>query len=373
MSSGPAAGLPPLQDTPQDGGLRWPIGDYGCEDGRPVAGGVRCEVGGPVGWEVGPPVGAEAGRPVRCEVGKADAAGCGTAVQKAATLLLPPAAAARLRKATACLLILPCALACAQAVHSPNAAGPVASGPTGVAVALGCVPVGWLPPAAGAPNVWCANCWAGAGSAPANGVVAKPQRLSAAAAAADAARADSSEASKGYLRWRDRLTGTGTPTRFRNSAKAAASPASSSRSGPAVSPARKSATGCGPGAEPTRGSAPASRAARDGCPSRARPGCSATGGSACHHQERRGRSWCYMRLGQDLGQPQPPVGSRPDRRGCARPVTPGQLTASSSPKGVSVKTGQEAESLPRHGHPPTMTYHHADRSRRRLHRPWEAG
>jgi hypothetical protein len=46
-----------------------------------------------------------------------------------------------LRKATACWLLVPCALACAQAVHSPNAAGPVVSGPAGVAVALGCVPV----------------------------------------------------------------------------------------------------------------------------------------------------------------------------------------------------------------------------------------
>src|SRR5215470_478759 len=112
-------------------------GDYACEDGRPVAVGVGCEVGGPVGCDAGPPVGCEAGRPVGCEAaapagceaGEVDAAGCGTAAQKAATLPTPPAAAARLRKATACWLLLPCALACAQAVHSPNAAGPVASGP----------------------------------------------------------------------------------------------------------------------------------------------------------------------------------------------------------------------------------------------------
>src|SRR5215468_1290518 len=121
-------------------------------------------------------------------------------------LLAPPAAFARLRKAVACRLGVPCALACAQAVHSPDAAGPVASGPAGVVAAAGWVLVGWPPPAAGAPKVWWANCWAGAGSAPANAAVAKPPRLSAATAAAAAARADSNGVSNGCLRRSDRLT-----------------------------------------------------------------------------------------------------------------------------------------------------------------------
>src|SRR6266568_2659903 len=112
-------------------------------------------VGLPVGWLVGLPVGwlvgALVGAPVGWLVGAPDvvAPGWATAAQYAVTLAAPPAAAARLRKATAFCLAVPCAFTCAYAVHRPKAAFPVACGPTGVAGALGCD--------AGAPMVSCAS------------------------------------------------------------------------------------------------------------------------------------------------------------------------------------------------------------------------
>jgi hypothetical protein len=75
----------------------------------------------PEPWGVGSPD----GRPVLCGVGTgcgmwdADVPGGAAVAQYVVTLAAPPAAAASLLNATADCSAVPCALACAQAVHKP--------------------------------------------------------------------------------------------------------------------------------------------------------------------------------------------------------------------------------------------------------------
>jgi hypothetical protein len=73
-----------------------------------------------------------------------------------------------------------------------------------------------------------------------------------------------------------------------------------------------------PAASPPANPPPQAAPPRTRHRSAAHPGGSATGDSACHHPERRGRSQRYTRLGEDLGQPpQPSMGGHPDRTGAA--------------------------------------------------------
>lgn len=80
----------------------------------------------PVGWVAGLSLEWVAGFPVRLVPGRS------TVAQYAVILSAPPAAVARLRKATDLTATWPSVWTCPQAVQSPNAAGPVASGPTAV-------------------------------------------------------------------------------------------------------------------------------------------------------------------------------------------------------------------------------------------------
>src|SRR5262249_59528748 len=96
-----------------------------CGVGRTVGTPVPCGVGSPLGLPEPCGAGSPEGRPVPCGAGD----GCGTrdgdvpggaaVAQYAVTLPAPPAAAASLSNAAARCLRLPCALACAQAVHKP--------------------------------------------------------------------------------------------------------------------------------------------------------------------------------------------------------------------------------------------------------------
>src|SRR5712672_2892076 len=107
-----------------------------CGAGRALGLPEPCGVGSAVGWPEPCGVGRTVGWPEPCGVGRTvgwpercDGVGAGrgredsgvavrvAAVQYAVTLAAPPAAAASLSKATACCLRVPCALACAHAVH----------------------------------------------------------------------------------------------------------------------------------------------------------------------------------------------------------------------------------------------------------------
>ena len=76
----------------------------GAEEGLPVACEAGSDDGFPVEWEVGLPDGCEG-------AGACVLPGWGTTAQKAAILAAPPAAAARLRNATAFWEAVPWALA----------------------------------------------------------------------------------------------------------------------------------------------------------------------------------------------------------------------------------------------------------------------
>src|SRR5215472_15093274 len=84
-----------------------------CGVGRTVGWPEPCGVGNPDGWPV--VCGAGAG----CGIWDGDVPGGAAVAQYVVTLLGPPAAATRLPNAAACCLRVPCALACAQAVHKP--------------------------------------------------------------------------------------------------------------------------------------------------------------------------------------------------------------------------------------------------------------
>jgi hypothetical protein len=95
--------------------------------GLPVAWAVGLPLGWvaslPVGWLAEACEGSEVGLPVAWLADSLDGVcpGWATPAQYAVTLAAPPAAAARLRNATAFCAALPSALRCAYAVHSPYA------------------------------------------------------------------------------------------------------------------------------------------------------------------------------------------------------------------------------------------------------------
>src|SRR5215471_13917091 len=96
-----------------------------CGVGRTVRGPVPCGLGSPLGLPVAWGIGSPLGLPVACGAGDgcgmwaADVPGSAAVAQNAVTLLLSPTAAASLLNATARCAAVPCALACAQAVHRP--------------------------------------------------------------------------------------------------------------------------------------------------------------------------------------------------------------------------------------------------------------
>jgi len=126
LGAGLDVGLPDPCGVGWEAGVLWPCG-VGSDVGLPWPCGVGWEAG--VLWPCG--VGVDVGLLWPCGVGwemgvlwpcgwlDAAAPGCGTVAQYVPTLPAPPAAAARLRNATAFCVPVPCALACAQAVHRP--------------------------------------------------------------------------------------------------------------------------------------------------------------------------------------------------------------------------------------------------------------
>lgn len=96
-----------------------------CGVGRMVGGPVPCGLGSPVGlpeaWGVGSPDGlpVACGAGVGCGAWDGDLPGGAAVAQYAVTLPALPAAVTSLLNATARCVAVPCALACAHAVHRP--------------------------------------------------------------------------------------------------------------------------------------------------------------------------------------------------------------------------------------------------------------
>src|SRR5665647_902993 len=114
--------------------------------------------------------------------------GLTTVAQYASIPAASPPLVARLRNAMDFSAALPLSLACDHAVQSPNAAGPVASGPTGVALVVAVVLTsladlsGWA--AGTTPTAWWAKSCAASGRTPAAAATAMPPKPTAPAARA---------------------------------------------------------------------------------------------------------------------------------------------------------------------------------------------